>query len=284
MWSEQVVTIYFAGTGNDVNKTYPGDVEELLAALYASQQTPTGHHKFFVNGIGSGGEYGTEQAFPSKAQWDKGIEQAKEYLDTVSGDVILNVVGYSRGGISAMKMAEDMASESRVKEINILAIDPVIGELDNFEDKAVWGYDWLILNDKVKLYVGIYAEDERSADFDPVKPKVDPHDMIFKTFSVPGSHETLVGSRRTDGHNSTTTSLDLQWVSRVTRDITIEVLGSPSCGNVRFPWHWYSDATDGRDIKYGVEMMRAYSGYENMRIHSFCLLWEIGCLLKFSSS
>jgi hypothetical protein len=115
-----------------------------------------------------------------------------------SDQVILNLVGFSRGGISAMRVAHSAAAYANVKKINILAFDPVPGDLD----PVFWHGQYFILDPKVNQYVGIYAEDERSYPFEPVIPK--------KTFGsntsillvrTPGSHETMMGNLQTYGHS-----------------------------------------------------------------------------------
>ena len=59
VWADQVVTIYFAGTGLteewwDPAETSWGHHEELLATLHREQLPQSGHYKLFVDGIGTG--------------------------------------------------------------------------------------------------------------------------------------------------------------------------------------------------------------------------------------
>ena len=115
-----------------------------------------------------------------------------------SDQVILNLVGFSRGGISAMRVAHFAAAYGNVKKINILAFDPVAGDLD----PVYWHGQYFILDPKVNQYVGIYAEDERSYPFEPVIPKKTPgSNTSILLVRTPGSHETMMGNRQTFGHS-----------------------------------------------------------------------------------
>lgn len=71
----------------------------------------------------------------------------------------VNLVGWSRGGISCHMLANAMLKDTALKNIpvNIFAIDPVPG-IGNFQD------DKVKLGANVKEYVGFYARDERSKE------------------------------------------------------------------------------------------------------------------------
>jgi len=111
--------------------------------------------------------------------------------------VILNLVGFSRGGISALRVAHFAAEYGGVKKINILTFDPVPGGLDPVATHGTY----FVLDEKVNQYVGIYAEDERSYPFEPVIPRKSGSDTSILLVRTPGSHETMMGNRQYLGHS-----------------------------------------------------------------------------------
>lgn len=105
----------------------------------------------------------------------------------------VNLVGWSRGGITCHMLANAMLADSQLKDIpvNIFAIDPVPGPL-NFQPEKV------ALGKNVKEYVGFYAKDERSKGFTCVIPTV-AADTKMHIFPISGRHATLVGNASIDG-------------------------------------------------------------------------------------
>ncbi|UAX00449.1 hypothetical protein [Proteus terrae] len=105
----------------------------------------------------------------------------------------VNLVGWSRGGITCHMLANAMLADSQLKDIpvNIFAIDPVPGPL-NFQPEKV------TLGKNVKEYVGFYAKDERSKGFTCVIPTV-VADTKMHIFPISGRHATLVGNASIDG-------------------------------------------------------------------------------------
>ncbi|MCT8262211.1 hypothetical protein [Proteus terrae] len=105
----------------------------------------------------------------------------------------VNLVGWSRGGITCHMLANAMLADPQLKDIpvNIFAIDPVPGPL-NFQPEKV------TLGKNVKEYVGFYAKDERSKGFICVIPTV-AADTKMHIFPISGRHATLVGNASIDG-------------------------------------------------------------------------------------
>jgi hypothetical protein len=105
----------------------------------------------------------------------------------------VNLVGWSRGGISCHMLANTMAKDPALQHIavNIFAIDPVPGPL-NFQNERV------SLGKNVREYVGFYARDERSKGFACVIPKTDPATKV-SIFPMAGRHATLVGNAAANG-------------------------------------------------------------------------------------
>ncbi|WP_341960689.1 hypothetical protein [Pseudomonas sp. RC10] len=107
----------------------------------------------------------------------------------------VNLVGWSRGGISCHMLANAMLADPELKHIavNIFAIDPVPGAL-NFQAHRV------TLGANVKQYIGFYARDERSKGFACVAPRTAPGTQVH-IFPMAGRHATLVGNAADDGAN-----------------------------------------------------------------------------------
>ena len=107
----------------------------------------------------------------------------------------VNLVGWSRGGISCHMLANAMFKDSELKNIpvNIFAIDPVPG-IGNFQD------DKVKLGANVKEYVGFYARDERSKGFSCVIPQTATGTKTH-IYPIPGRHATVAGNASPDGVN-----------------------------------------------------------------------------------
>ncbi|GID04169.1 MULTISPECIES: hypothetical protein [Pseudomonas] len=131
---------------------------------------------------------------------DRSVTQQKlqeQIIKTFRKDGIIptkvNLVGWSRGGISCHMLANAMFKDSALKNIpvNIFAIDPVPG-IGNFQE------DKVKLNTNVKEYVGFYARDERSKGFSCVIPQTATGTRTH-IYPMPGRHGTLVGNAAADG-------------------------------------------------------------------------------------
>ena len=285
-WAEdRIVTIYFAGTGADVLWHLPVETSwsnhpELLATLYEEHQISSTHYKWFVDGIGSGcshlGFFGNlgdlvGSGFPGWdicRGWQTNLDEATVVLESIMSyypddEIILNLIGWSRGGILTMRFAYEQSANSQLKRINILAIDPVVGDLDE-----MWNVGHYVLGSKVAHYVGLYSQHERSYMFSPTLPKYDSSNTDAWMLRVPGSHETLVGNLQVTGHSIITacrafgpdcTGMPIPPVSWFTGDNSIfdddlenvywvskvlaqKLLGTPEWGEVNFDWDWYAGA------------------------------------------
>ncbi|MFF7060922.1 hypothetical protein [Pseudomonas sp. NPDC008258] len=105
----------------------------------------------------------------------------------------VNLVGWSRGGISCHMLANAMAQDPVLRDIpvNIFAIDPVPG-VGNVQTERV------TLAGNVKEYVGFYSRDERSKGFACVIPAVERNTRLC-VYPMPGRHATLVGNASLSG-------------------------------------------------------------------------------------
>jgi hypothetical protein len=131
----KVLNIYFAGTGNTFDGsnyidgllgiTLPKFDPELISALYANDESSSDlssngqYYKTFVDGIGSTLLSLLNQADPALPGrgWVECMNEARAAFTSVvnaTGDgdkIILNLVGFSRGGVLTMMMAR-WASDS----------------------------------------------------------------------------------------------------------------------------------------------------------------------------
>lgn len=135
-------------------------------------------------------DYGTRKVTQQQLQ--------EQIIKTFRKDSIIptqvNLVGWSRGGISCHMLANAMRNDSTLKHVpvNIFAVDPVPGLL-NFQDNRVK------LGSNVKEYVAFYARDERSLGFACVVPEFDKATKV-NIYPLPGRHATLVGNAAADGN------------------------------------------------------------------------------------
>ena len=105
----------------------------------------------------------------------------------------VNLVGWSRGGVSCHMLANAMLADPALKHIavNIFAIDPVPGPTNYQTEKVTLGKN-------VKQYVAFFARDERSKGFSCIIPKTDPTTKT-SIYPMPGRHATLVGNASLSG-------------------------------------------------------------------------------------
>ncbi|MBI6154969.1 hypothetical protein JEP92_23165 [Serratia surfactantfaciens] len=105
----------------------------------------------------------------------------------------VNLIGWSRGGISCHMLANAMLSDPVLESVpvNIFAIDPVPGPLNFQQDKVSLGKN-------VKEYVAFYARDERSKGFSCVIPETEKSTAVH-IYPMPGRHATLVGNASLSG-------------------------------------------------------------------------------------
>ncbi len=302
-----VVTIYFAGTGMTEGQWQENSSSwdrEVIASLHKWQETSDIHKKTFIDGIGTGCNYSWDwfnvidlinQGVPGMELcrgWETNIGDAVDFLrdealPELDGNIILNLVGFSRGGITTMRFANRVAAidslSSRIEKINILAFDPVAGDTTLSPSEFV-------LTSKVAQYVGIYATDERTAMFSPTLPDFESGDTEVWMFRVPGAHETMVGNPETDGHSTNLnlwcgffeecTDPRLLEVSWVTTFISTRLLGSSRWGGLDFDmpqladWHPGLNAADADDQFVGQVTSLWDYNYFNMR--KFAAVFIVG--------
>jgi len=310
---DRVVTIYFCGTGATSEWYLPEKsgwhTPELIASLYQNDdsypiakksyfagivyeiETETGHphYKYIVDGIGTDFFSLIGQIDPDFGVrgWNLVVAEAFMAIDLIAanhpGDnVILNLVGWSRGGILCMKTARRVANDARISMINILAYDPVPG---GFDPIGKFGNDF-VLPAKVNQFIGIYALDERTYVFEPVIPARDSASTKMWLVAVPGSHETMMGNFQLDGHSKTpidpfgiidwTVEDGMRPVNKVARAVAEQLLTSWEWGEV--PLKELAPENSEADFLGAVSAMYAYN-YWFVRGVSFLPGWSTydGC-------
>lgn len=135
-------------------------------------------------------EYPNRKVTPQELQAQKAKIFRKGKLPTV-----VNLIGWSRGGVSCHMLANAMFEDDQLKNIpvNIFAVDPVPG-LKNFQKHRT------SIPANVNNYVAVYARDERSRGFTPTVPNFSKQNKAI-IIPVPGRHATLVGNGAIDGEN-----------------------------------------------------------------------------------
>ena len=249
---ERVFTVYFSGTGSHSEhwkprNSYPGG--ELIALLARHTVGILNIDWLQVDGIGSGKrDYQHRLSPPSyvfdwlamftghgmsencahvtaclkcmeKEANDPALKAAKECMKRgyLSGIKAVNIVGWSRGGVSAIKLAAIMSKDPGLAHlpINMFVVDPVPGLLNPLSDD----FDKFRVTSNVKNFFAVYAEDERSIGFSPIIPKIDdPKETKGTMLRFPGDHSTLVGSVQFKrGYHAT--KGDLSGSGLITRDL-----------------------------------------------------------------
>lgn len=268
---ESVFTLYFSGTAMtgdmwDETKSAFGRAETVATMHHFQKAGTEGHFKAVVDGFAN-----EEIEFPN---WANKSTEALERLAPVFEDtscsncITLNLIGFSRGAVSTMHLAHQLSENSEMNEkigrMNILVFDPVPGAL-------LLSREIFRLPSKVANFLGFYSADERTVAFSPVFPQptptADPLSTRVHFFAVPGSHETMVGSIKKDGHaHLLTTSGGVDSVGSAVEDIdsldhlstalklvTKAILGSSEWGGVVYDEGAWIDELGENQLKVALE-------------------------------
>ena len=172
----------------------------------------------------------------------------------------VNLVGWSRGGISCHMLANAMAQNPVLRDIpvNIFAIDPVPG-IGNLQSQRV------TLAGNVREYVGFYSRDERSKGFACVIPSVEPSTRIC-IYPIPGRHATLVGNASIDGASDGKVLAEPGLIVRHFAEVCLTRWG------VQLDRRLF--LSDEHLMRYHMLMAAAEGRYKAMRSESYTLLTE----------
>ncbi len=172
----------------------------------------------------------------------------------------VNLIGWSRGGISCHMLANAMAQDPVLRHIpvNIFAIDPVPG-VGNVQSERV------TLAENVKEYVGFYSRDERSKGFACVIPSVASGTRIC-IYPMPGRHATLVGNASADGAGAGKVLVEPGLIVRHFAEVCL------TRWDVQLDKRLALD--DSQLMKHHQAMATADSQYQAMRSESYTVLTE----------
>ncbi|MNJ42961.1 hypothetical protein D3C77_379450 [compost metagenome] len=172
----------------------------------------------------------------------------------------VNLVGWSRGGVSCHMLANAMLNDRALSHIpvNIFAIDPVPGLL-NFQAHRIQ------LGENVRQYVGFYSRDERSKGFTCVIPRTHASTRCH-LYPLPGCHATLVGNASVDGVTEGKALMEPGLIVRHFAEVCLTRWGV-KLGN-------RLNLSDGELQAYHRAMSRDDDEYQNMRDYSYTVLTE----------
>lgn len=223
---ERVVTIVFMGTREHLGKATPS-VEYPNGALVAGfVERLIGRNEEVLYYNGPGVKADTQHLFTSRseryqlvdtitgASMDDNVNDAMSYLlgqfsrdkqptpalekhrllqskrakNQLGPVTKVNIIGWSRGGYTALKLAKAMSGRINA-DVNIFAIDPVPGP-GNYDE------DTITLEANVKHYQGVYAMHETSDGFSAVIPKLAEGNETTELdlCGMPGYHASVVGN------------------------------------------------------------------------------------------
>lgn len=170
----------------------------------------------------------------------------------------VNLVGWSRGGISCHMLANAMAADPELIHIpvNIFVVDAVPGAL-NFQPEKV------TLAGNVKEYVGFYARDERSAGFTCVVPSATA-ETHMSIFPMPGRHATLVGNASENGASGASRLVEPGEIVRHCAEVCLTRWGV----SLREKLKYDSSQLEARYAR----MLKQQPTYVSMREHSYTTL------------
>lgn len=172
----------------------------------------------------------------------------------------VNMVGWSRGGISCHMLANAMFKDPQLKDIpvNIFAVDPVPGVL-NLQPHRIK------LEANVRQYVGFYSRDERSSGFACVIPETSPQTKMH-IYPLPGRHATLVGNASADGAGAGRVLAEPGMIVRHFAEVCLTRWGVKLDKRL---------ALNDKQLKdYHQLLVRDDARYQAMRSHSYTVVTE----------
>jgi hypothetical protein len=172
----------------------------------------------------------------------------------------VNLVGWSRGGVSCHMLANAMAEDPMLRDIpvNIFAIDPVPG-VGNIQAQRV------TLAGNVREYVGFYSRDERSKGFACVIPSVESGTRMC-IYPMPGRHATLVGNASADGAGDGKVLIEPGLIVRHFAEVCLSRWG------VELDKQLVLD--DNQLMQHHLAMAAADEDYQAMRSQSYTVITE----------
>lgn len=285
-------TIFFCGTGSnssDYQNEYYHD-GELVSTLASNMSTPEYSDWIIVDGPGSGNKREDEKWVKPARHWNitgqlfgKGwknnvlhalavLKKDGNYINSkvINTNVVnnlkireesqphtpshVNLVGWSRGGVTCHMMANAMLKDPVLATIpvNIFAIDPVPGVF-NFQKKRT------TLGTNVRQYHAIYARDEHSTGFTPILPSILASGCRYSILPLPGRHGTVVGNASSTGQGEPGRRTDYPQPGKLVRHLVEQKLMEWGVTFKR-----YLNLTDDTMLKLYDDMLRYDSVFHEM--------------------
>ena len=122
-----------------------------------------------------------------------GLEKIEQCIRNgfIRGVDRINVIGWSRGGVTAIKFAHKLFNDPDLRDIpvNLFTVDPVPGSVG-----WTWDKETRVIHPNVKNFVSVYAADERTKGFSAIVPHIEDPNITNSSFiRFPGHHGTVVG-------------------------------------------------------------------------------------------
>jgi hypothetical protein len=241
----QTLTVFCCGTA--FHREHP---KELIAELFRH----TGSEKVIFDGVGSGKKL-TGKSHPDTHNpgghniitgglfgvgMDENVNAAVKWIIGKYGEfnqqVVVNLVGWSRGGVMCFKVANTLYNKTRFGhiEVRIFAIDPVPGSTGP-ANKHSWQNLPLTPNVKrCKVIIAQHVGNSKRRLFYPILPDLK-QSKKFEWIPIPGDHSSVVIPRPNREHGyELTKELAMSFLARW--GTTINNYNRASGGDDRTAW------------------------------------------------
>lgn len=184
MPGNKTLIFYFCGTALDMKAYQQG---EIIATLFNNSQCDTDKHDAYIyDGPGSQAKMSWEKAMGAMFGdgWEETVDDAKAKIQSQINDIKkLLFIGYSRGAIECMMLANACADVGITIDTTIIALDPVPGPWKFHLEKCT-------VPAHVSRFYGIYAQHEPIKALRPVMPNF-LGDTEREFILMPGNHMTM---------------------------------------------------------------------------------------------
>lgn len=140
------------------------------------------------------------------------LQQQIAKMGRTGGVTQVNLMGWSRGAVTCIAIANAIQQECNGVRVNIFAVDPVPGA---YAETTSWQKTELPAC--VDEYFGVYARDEVSVGFSPVIPKLKGHTNMT-LLPLPGMHASLAGNSHLDKNALVSSPWNLEAPGRIARN------------------------------------------------------------------
>lgn len=125
----KIISVYFNGTCDSNNIPETGKISLAALLNYMTETNTDSNYSFCINGCGESRDirdFGVVFSFHLEKQVLNLTKQIEEIINADEDNVVLNIYGFSRGGVAAFLLCQifKLIPEERLT-INVAAIDPV---------------------------------------------------------------------------------------------------------------------------------------------------------------